>query len=385
MIEAGSSVQESEETAPMFKPEEIIFAPTAECNLACAHCRVKRISQRLPAEEAIKFLKSGRLHGIEKVGFSGGEPFLRPDFLCEVSRAAVEQEMTFDRLMTNGVWFESPKDLKATLAALHEAGFDGTFGVSVDAYHAQDLSRLSIFFRAVFSIWRRRDCCEIISVKTPEREASTVLMKSLADRLNGRLLLQDGEPFSIVNQAFLDQSPSRKSLDISPWRNSRFPAPGTGDPTPAIKRTRKRKSVELRRDGASDASEAMVINIIRVPYSAAAEENAWDSQTWFKNDFCRGPGNVFYVHPDGRVAVCCGFANENPKAIIGNIHRDGYKGLMRSAAKNPLVTACYKTGLATFRKSLESRGHRFPGKTDDPCFFCDYCAKHELFGSRHLS
>lgn len=322
---------------PMFKPEEIIFAPTAECNLACAHCRVERIPQRLSAEDAVAFLKSCRPHGIEKVGFSGGEPFLRPDFLCDVSRAAVELDMVFDRLMTNGVWFDSQTDLDETLTALRASGFDGTFGVSVDSYHAQDLRKLALFFGAIFAVWGRKDCCEIIAVTTPEGAAPKDMLETLAGRLGGRLLLEDGEPFSIVNDAFLE-----------------------------------------RRDEEAGASETMMINIIRVPYSAAAEEDAWGAAAWFEDDFCRGPGNVFYVHPDGRVAVCCGFANENPQLIIGDIRTDGYETLMRRAAENPMVKACYEAGLATARARLETRGYRFPGKTGDPCFFCDYCAKHEL-------
>jgi hypothetical protein len=121
-----------------------------------------------------------------------------------------------------------------------------------------------------------------------------------------------------------------------------------------------------------------MINIIRVPYSPAAGENAWTAAEWFEDDFCRGPGNVFYVHPDGRIAVCCGFANENPQLIIGDVRRDDYRSLMRHASASPFVRACYSTGLATTRSRLEARGHRFPGKTADPCFFCDYCTKQGI-------
>jgi MoaA/NifB/PqqE/SkfB family radical SAM enzyme len=321
----------------MFKPEEIIFAPTAECNLVCSHCRVTRIPDRLEAAAAVAFLKSCRPHGVERVGFSGGEPFLRPDFLCDVVRAAVGLDMVFGRLMTNGVWAESPQDLERTLSALHEAGFDGTFGVSVDSYHAQVTEELTRFFQTVFSVWGRRDRCEIISVMTSDGETPKGRFESLAEKLGGRLLLEDGEPFSIVNEAFLD-----------------------------------------RTEAADGESTAMMINIIRVPYSPAAEENAWDSTVWFEDDYCRGPGNVFYVHPDGRVAVCCGFANENPGLIIGRIPNDGYRELMRRAGASPVVKACYETGLAAVRERLEANEVKFPGKTNDPCFFCDYCAKKNL-------
>ncbi|MCP4371608.1 MAG: hypothetical protein GY797_26325 [Deltaproteobacteria bacterium] len=40
----------------MFKPEEIIFAPTTQCNLSCAHCSVKRDTRKLSTKYAIRFL-----------------------------------------------------------------------------------------------------------------------------------------------------------------------------------------------------------------------------------------------------------------------------------------------------------------------------------------
>ena len=319
----------------MFKAEEIIFAPTAECNLACPHCRVTRIPEKLAAKDAVAFLKTCRPQGLERVGFSGGEPFLVPDFLCEVSKAAVELDMLFGRLMTNGVWFESPDQLRKVLADLRRAGFDGRFGVSIDAYHDQDPRDLALFFRTVFSVWERRDVCEIISVVPPDGALPTATLEDLAGRLEGRLLIEEGLPFSIVNAAFSEH-----------------------------------------RDGAD--AEAMVIDVIRVPYSASAEENAWTAEAWFEDDFCRGPGNVFYVHPDGSVAVCCGFANENPGLIVGRIPADGCRELSRRAADSPVVRACFETGLATIRELLEAQGSRFPGKTDDRCFFCDYLAKHDF-------
>ncbi len=321
----------------MFKPEQIIFAPTAECNLACPHCRVTRIPDRLEAKDAINFMKSCRPNGIERIGFSGGEPFLRPDFICDVSRAAVELDMLFGRLMTNGVWFDSPEHLQQTLANLHQAGFDGKFGVSIDSYHDPNPRDLTLFFQTVFSVWGRRDCGEIISVIPPDGAEPRETLEKLAEQLGGRLVIEDGVPYSIVNEAFLN--------------------PG---------------------GNAADGAEALVIDIVRVPYSAPAGENAWTSETWFEDDFCRGPGNVFYVHPDGSVAVCCGFANENGGLIIGRIPADGYRQLTRRAADSPVVRACFKDGLATVRQLLEAQGSTFPGKTEDRCFFCDYLAKNDF-------
>ncbi|PKL23457.1 MAG: hypothetical protein CVV47_14555 [Spirochaetae bacterium HGW-Spirochaetae-3] len=75
--------------------------------------------------------------------------------------------------------------------------------------------------------------------------------------------------------------------------------------------------------------------------------------------------------------MCCGFANENPQLKIGTV-RNSFGELMRNAAERPQVRACYETGLGAVRERLEREGVRFPGKTGDVCFFCDYLCKEGL-------
>ena len=94
---------------------------------------------------------------------------------------------------------------------------------------------------------------------------------------------------------------------------------------------------------------------------------------WFREDFCRGPGNCFFVHPDGMVAPCCGFSNRQPELLLGPAGA-GYTELMRRAGCSPAVEACFVRGLASLRKELEAQGFSFPGKTEDPCAFCGYTA-----------
>lgn len=320
----------------MFQPVQIIFSPTSRCNLACSHCRVRRGPAELSAAEASAFLERCARGGIERVGFSGGEPFLRSEFLVEVSRTSVSQGLYFDRLMTNGDWFADEGELEETLSALFDSGFDGTFGLSSDSFHGQDPERLAVFLSAVFRIWNRKDCAEILSVRSPDEGPWQASMRVLAERLGGRLVLRDGEPRAIA--------------DAAP------------------------------RGEEAAAGETLDIPILRFPYSAAGTEDGWGARRWFREDFCEGPGNVFYVHPDGSVAVCCGFANENPSLIIGNVRDDDYDSLMKSASGNPHVRLCYDKGLDARRRELETSGTRFPGITDDICFFCDYLYRNKLIG-----
>ncbi len=320
----------------MFHPDEVIFAPTGRCNLSCAHCSVRRGPEELSIDDAVAFLDSCVAGGIERVGFSGGEPFLRQDFLQAVSRAAVERGMYFDRLMTNGDWWTDEPELGQSLDSLYEAGFDGLIGLSWDAYHAQVPDRIITFIEAVFKARARKDALELLSVRSPDDAAFLRDLDAVAKALGGRVESAFGEPSRIVDSAYLE-----------------------------------------RTESSPDDGAGMVIPITRSPRSRSAEEGAWDSGSWFVDDFCDGPGNVLYVHPYGAVAPCCGFANENSKLIIGTV-KDSFDALMRAAAENAQVKACFDTGLGAVREQLQKAGTRFPGKTRDMCFFCDYTCNHDM-------
>lgn len=321
----------------MFRPEEVIFAPTGRCNLACAHCRVSRPRATLDAEAAIAFLEDCQAGGIERVGFSGGEPFLEPDFLCAVSEAAVDLGMLFDRLMTNGVWWRDEAALRETLGRVAGAGFDGKIGLSVDTWHEQPVDRLLAFVGAAFETFGRKDCIDILSVRAPDEGPCLAKLGAIAERFGGRLFLEDGEPAAIRDPSF-----------------------------------------DERRATGEDLPEALSIDIWRFPYSASADEDAWKDPRWFEDDFCEGPGNVLYVHPDGRIAACCGFANENDSLILGRLGEDDYDSVMERAASSPHIKACYETGLGSIRQCLEAEGFAFPGKTADQCFFCDWACRKGL-------
>jgi hypothetical protein len=104
------------------------------------------------------------------------------------------------------------------------------------------------------------------------------------------------------------------------------------------------------------------------------DERSWQDKKWFKEDFCSGPGQILYVHSDGRIAPCCGFANENEKLIIGNINQT-FNEVINQAKQNEMIKLCYLDGLSSKIKELKKQKLLPKGKTKDNCTFCDFICK----------
>ena len=276
-----------------FCPTEIIFACTSGCNLRCAHCFVDRNPRKLEIEQALALLDNCVAVGspIERVGFSGGEPFLYMDFLLEVSRAVVSHDLLFDQIMTNGDWWKDEQELRNTLQSLYDAGYDGKIGLSWDKYHGQTNERMNIFINTVQSIFG---------------DDSVNIQKVIDSR-------------------------------VKPENDIVYSVP-----------------------------------VYSLPRTYPGDDpRAWQARKWFKEDFCEGPGNILYVHSDGNIAPCCGFANENPELFIGKI-TDSFETIMENARTNKMVQLCFTKGLSRYR-----RFKKFPGKTSDICSFCDYVCRHQ--------
>src|SRR5580704_12891796 len=116
-----------------FRPNYLSFSGTYQCNLSCPHCCVPiEWPDRLDIPTALRFLEDAHAHGIEILAFTGGEPFLYPEFVLRLCRRAVELGFRFDKIMTNGVWFASAAELETVLRDLAATGFSGKLGLSVD-------------------------------------------------------------------------------------------------------------------------------------------------------------------------------------------------------------------------------------------------------------
>src|SRR5438067_10926408 len=99
-----------------FRPTYLMLAPSYQCNLSCPHCCVPiEWPDRLDVGAARAFLEDARREGVEVLGFTGGEPFLYPEFVIALTRRAAELGYRFDKVMSNGVWHEDEKQLAEVL------------------------------------------------------------------------------------------------------------------------------------------------------------------------------------------------------------------------------------------------------------------------------
>jgi len=314
-----------------FNPKEIMFSATTLCNLHCAHCFVERRNQRLSIQKAQKFIASAMIPNapirLERIGFTGGEPFLYPEFIEEITKTAVKYELLFDQIMTNGVWWTDKEQLKNTLQKIYNAGYDGKFGVSFDFFHGQSVEKLITFFTTIYDIWKDGSSITIQSV-IAEKKDDTEFLKKL-------------DTFSKALGTRISKKVDKKGVGIITLKNNKI-----------------------------------FIPIYRFKESHCSENiQNWNSKRWFKDDFCEGPGHVLYIHSNEKIAPCCGFANENNALCLGTINNT-FTEIIEASRQNKMVKICYEKGLAVKRRQMQKEGYKFPGITDDNCLFCDYLCKH---------
>src|SRR5258708_7715265 len=139
-----------------FRPNYVSFSGTYQCNLTCPHCCVPiEWPDRLPIPVALRFLEDCAAQGIGILGFTGGGTFLFSEFLHTLCRRAVALGFRFDKIMTNGVWFEEEAQLEAILRELAATGFSGKIGLSVDKFHGIQTDKLVTFCRVTRRVFAR--------------------------------------------------------------------------------------------------------------------------------------------------------------------------------------------------------------------------------------
>jgi hypothetical protein len=273
-------------------------------------------------------LEQAHEYGIEVLGFTGGEPFLYPEFLIALTQRAATLGFRFDKMMTNGVWHRDTKHLESVLVPLRDVGFSGKIGLSVDKFHGMDIAKLAGFCQVARAVFNR----------------DNVLSLSYASRSPDQGL----EPIHRL----------AKALDgVVEWSDI------------------------LRRYMLVSDELTMTMNwnhLATVERAEGLPGNPWDG-TWFEEDYCEGPGQALIVNPKGEVKPCCGFASDLDHLTIGNIHTDSVEDIIRFARKHPVVGTIFRKGLSALRDEVLGRDPTaLPGATSNHCFFCWYVLTKNL-------
>jgi len=317
--DAGRPVRRRTRT---FRPNYLSFAGTYQCNLSCPHCCVPiEWPDRLDIEVALRFLEDTHASGIAVLGFTGGEPFLYPEFVNALCRRAAELGFRFDKIMTNGVWYRDAAHLDQVLEELLATGFSGKLGLSVDKFHGAHRAQLAEFCRVARRIFNRD---AIISLSYASRGPDQGLepVHALAKELDAVI------EWSAVLGRYLLVAP-----DLTMTLNWNHLAP-----------------VER----------------------AERFTGAWDGK-WFVEDYCEGPGQALIVNPKGEVKPCCGFASDLDQLTIGNIYHHTVKQIIRRARRHPYVGKVFREGLSAIRDEILARDpDAFPVATSNQCYFCWY-------------
>jgi MoaA/NifB/PqqE/SkfB family radical SAM enzyme len=307
--------------ARTFRPNYLSFAGTYQCNLACPHCCVPiEWPDRLPIPTAIRFLEDAHANGVEVLGFTGGEPFLYPEFVVAVTKRAAQLGFRFDKLMTNGVWHRDARHLSEVLTQLRDVGFAGKLGLSVDKFHGMDIARLAEFCRAARTVFGKDN---VVSLSYASRHPDQGLepIRRLAAELD----------------AVID------------W------------------------SAVLHRHLLVSDEFTMTLNWNHLAAVERAEHlkvESWDG-TWFEEDYCEGPGQALIVNPRGEVKPCCGFASDLDQLTVGNIHTDSVRQVIDNARNHPYVGRVFRDGLSAIRDEILARNpDALPGATSNHCYFC---------------
>jgi hypothetical protein len=305
-----------------FRPNYLSFAGTYQCNLSCPHCSVPiEWTDRLDIGVALRFLEDAHGSGIRTLGFTGGEPFLYPEFVHTLCRRAAELGFRFDKIMTNGVWFTDAAHLEAVLSDLAGAGYTGKLGLSVDKFHGMQTAKLAEFCHTARRVLGRDN---VLSLSYASRRPDLGLepVRELADALGA----------------------------VIEW------------------------SEALHRHLLVSSDLTMTLNWNHLAPVERAERftGAWDG-CWFAEDYCEGPGQALIVNPRGEVKPCCGFASDLDQLTIGNIHTDTVARIIRRARRHPYVGKVFREGLTAIRDEILARNpDALPGATSNHCYFCWY-------------
>lgn len=107
---------------------------TWRCDIRCAHCNQEHLKVDLNDDLFELFLTWILVNvGLDEIGITGGEPFLKKDTIENISRFANEHSLPFS-IITNGRWANKYDDIHKQLSKLQDMGLS-LVTISTDKYH----------------------------------------------------------------------------------------------------------------------------------------------------------------------------------------------------------------------------------------------------------
>lgn len=123
----------------MITPLRLGLILTYKCNALCRHCYFNAgptRTEKMNRNDVLNYLDQATdLSTLRMISFTGGEPFLRPDLLCEAVSYAVERGFKTE-VVTNCFWAHSKETAEAQLSSLARAGLD-VINLSADDFHQE--------------------------------------------------------------------------------------------------------------------------------------------------------------------------------------------------------------------------------------------------------
>jgi len=106
----------------------------SQCGHCLYNCSPRRPKDYLDPEKAKDIFKKIKELGCHSIHIGGGEPFVQPDKLIDVVRAAREKGMGIEYVETNAAWYADETRKKEILRSLMQNGVN-TLLISISPFH----------------------------------------------------------------------------------------------------------------------------------------------------------------------------------------------------------------------------------------------------------
>ncbi len=179
------------------------------CNASCDICSVKCSPTRkeeLDVEKLRDFIESCQNTTIQNVSFTGGEPFMRYDALCELVSYTCECGLN-SSVVTNGYWAVDEKATWEKLNRLKQTGL-GRINISYDSHHAKFVSHENI--NRIIKVSERIGLPYIVAVtKLRNEKVEEIISRFDPDIICLNLMISNCQPVGSARENYNEEEFSR--------------------------------------------------------------------------------------------------------------------------------------------------------------------------------